>query len=63
MKRMKKEELWNLAEKIGIKKENFELGYKENKEALESQICKVAEHMGFYEESEEDTEEGKKIKT
>ena len=54
---MDKDTLWKLAEKIGTKKENFEFGYKEDKENMEKAILSAAEHMGWLEESEDDEED------
>ena len=53
---MKKSDIWLLAEKLGTKKENFELDYKTDKKACEERNVKVAKFMGYFEETEEDTE-------
>ena len=49
---MEKEKLLELALKLGIKKENFELGFEKNPDKLETQIVAGAKHMGFLKEGE-----------
>ena len=44
---MKKEELLELARKLGIKDENFEFSYENNPKKLEEQIITGATFMGY----------------
>jgi len=49
MKKDKKIDLVELANKLGIKEENFRHGMKENPKALEASILNVSKFMGLIE--------------
>ena len=44
---MEKEELFELARQLGIKRANFDLGYVQNRESMEKQILEVSKYLGL----------------